>query len=114
MRVHLVGVSGTGMGARAALLREAGDDVSGSDVAFDPPVGPMLRELGIRHVWLFRGLGSAGALCDEAVAVCREHDVDVIAGACPLMFLERTGFPHRVHRGLRRINHSLVRGGSST
>jgi len=48
MRVHLVGVSGTGMGALAALLREAGDEVSGSDVAFDPPVGPMLRALGIR------------------------------------------------------------------
>ena len=48
MRVHLVGVSGTGMGALAALLREAGDEVSGSDVAFDPPVGPMLRGLGVR------------------------------------------------------------------
>src|SRR5271167_3432624 len=48
MRVHLVGVSGTGMGALAALLREAGDEVSGSDVAFDPPVGPMLRALGVR------------------------------------------------------------------
>jgi UDP-N-acetylmuramate: L-alanyl-gamma-D-glutamyl-meso-diaminopimelate ligase len=48
MRVHLVGISGTGMGALAALLREAGDDVSGSDVAFDPPVGPMLQGLGIR------------------------------------------------------------------
>ncbi len=47
MRVHLVGVSGTGMGALATLLREAGDEVSGSDVAFDPPVGPMLRALGI-------------------------------------------------------------------
>jgi UDP-N-acetylmuramate: L-alanyl-gamma-D-glutamyl-meso-diaminopimelate ligase len=48
MHVHLVGVSGTGMGALAALFREAGEDVSGSDVAFDPPVGPALRELGIR------------------------------------------------------------------
>jgi UDP-N-acetylmuramate: L-alanyl-gamma-D-glutamyl-meso-diaminopimelate ligase len=48
MRVHLVGVSGTGMGALAALLREAGDDVSGSDVAFEPPMGPALRALGIR------------------------------------------------------------------
>jgi UDP-N-acetylmuramate: L-alanyl-gamma-D-glutamyl-meso-diaminopimelate ligase len=47
MRVHLVGVSGTGMSALAILLREAGEDVSGSDVAFDPPVGPMLRALGI-------------------------------------------------------------------
>jgi len=48
MHVHLIGVSGTGMGALAALLREAGDEVSGSDVAFDPPIGPMLRALGIR------------------------------------------------------------------
>jgi UDP-N-acetylmuramate: L-alanyl-gamma-D-glutamyl-meso-diaminopimelate ligase len=48
MRVHLVGVSGTGMGALAALLRESGDEVSGSDAAFDPPIGPMLRELGVR------------------------------------------------------------------
>jgi UDP-N-acetylmuramate: L-alanyl-gamma-D-glutamyl-meso-diaminopimelate ligase len=47
-RVHLVGVSGTGMGALAALLREAGDDVSGSDVAYDPPIGPALRALGVR------------------------------------------------------------------
>ncbi len=48
MRVHLVGVSGTGMSALAALFREAGHEVSGSDVAFDPPAGPMLRALGIR------------------------------------------------------------------
>ena len=39
MHVHLVGVSGTGMGALAMLFRQAGHDVSGSDVAFDPPVG---------------------------------------------------------------------------
>jgi len=48
LRVHLVGISGTGMGALAALLREAGADVSGSDVAFDPPIGPMLQALGVR------------------------------------------------------------------
>jgi UDP-N-acetylmuramate: L-alanyl-gamma-D-glutamyl-meso-diaminopimelate ligase len=48
MRVHLVGVSGTGMGALAALFVEAGHTVSGSDVAFDPPIGPALQELGVR------------------------------------------------------------------
>ncbi|MDP9151380.1 MAG: Mur ligase domain-containing protein, partial [Myxococcota bacterium] len=48
MHVHLVGVSGTGMGALAALFCEAGHVVSGSDVAFDPPVGPALRALGVR------------------------------------------------------------------
>jgi UDP-N-acetylmuramate: L-alanyl-gamma-D-glutamyl-meso-diaminopimelate ligase len=48
MRVHLVGVSGTGMGALAALFVEAGHEVSGSDVAFDAPIGPALRALGVR------------------------------------------------------------------
>jgi UDP-N-acetylmuramate: L-alanyl-gamma-D-glutamyl-meso-diaminopimelate ligase len=47
MRIHLIGVAGTGMSALAALLAERGHRVSGSDTAFDPPVGPYLRELGI-------------------------------------------------------------------
>jgi UDP-N-acetylmuramate: L-alanyl-gamma-D-glutamyl-meso-diaminopimelate ligase len=48
MHVHLVGVSGTGMGALAALFSEDGDHVSGSDTAFDPPMGPALEALGVR------------------------------------------------------------------
>ena len=45
--VHLVGVSGTGMGALATLFRERGVRVTGSDVAFDPPIGPALRAVGV-------------------------------------------------------------------
>jgi len=48
MRVHLVGISGTGMGALAALFVEAGHEVSGSDVSFDPPMGPALLALRVR------------------------------------------------------------------
>lgn len=48
MRVHLIGVAGTGMGQLAKLLRDAGHDVSGSDVSFDPPMGPALEAAGIR------------------------------------------------------------------
>ncbi len=47
MHVHLIGVAGTGMSALAGLLVEAGHEVSGSDTAFDPPVGPYLQELGV-------------------------------------------------------------------
>jgi UDP-N-acetylmuramate: L-alanyl-gamma-D-glutamyl-meso-diaminopimelate ligase len=36
------------MGALAALFREAGHEVSGSDVAFDPPIGPTLKGAGVR------------------------------------------------------------------
>jgi UDP-N-acetylmuramate: L-alanyl-gamma-D-glutamyl-meso-diaminopimelate ligase len=36
------------MSALAGLLVEAGHEVSGSDTAFDPPVGPYLDELGVQ------------------------------------------------------------------
>ncbi len=34
MHVHLIGVSGTGMGSLAGLLKKAGHRVTGSDTAF--------------------------------------------------------------------------------
>jgi UDP-N-acetylmuramate: L-alanyl-gamma-D-glutamyl-meso-diaminopimelate ligase len=48
MRVHLIAVAGTGMGSLAGLLKAAGHEVSGSDVAFHPPMGPALERWGIR------------------------------------------------------------------
>ena len=48
MHIHIVAVAGTGMGALAGLLKELGHEVSGSDVAFDPPMGPALESWGVR------------------------------------------------------------------
>ncbi len=48
MHVHFVAVAGTGMGALAGLFKSLGHEVSGSDVQFDPPMGPALRAWGIR------------------------------------------------------------------
>ena len=45
--VHFVGVSGTGMGALATLFRARGVRVTGSDTAFDPPIGPALEAAGV-------------------------------------------------------------------
>jgi UDP-N-acetylmuramate: L-alanyl-gamma-D-glutamyl-meso-diaminopimelate ligase len=50
MRIHVVAVSGTGMGPLAGLLVSMGHEVTGSDVAFDPPIGPRLKEWGVRCV----------------------------------------------------------------
>ena len=50
MHIHFVGVAGSGMGALAGLLRAQGHDVSGSDVRFDPPVGPELERWGVRKM----------------------------------------------------------------
>lgn len=48
MHIHIVAVAGTGMGALAGLLTELGHRVTGSDVAFDPPMGPALESWGVQ------------------------------------------------------------------
>jgi predicted CoA-binding protein len=63
---------------------------------------------GVSHVWLFKGLGGRGADSDAARRECALHDLAVVAGACPLMFLEPVGLVHRLHRSARRANRSLV------
>lgn len=59
---------------------------------------------GIERVWLHRG-GGPGSVSDEAVRIGRERGLDLVDGACPLMFLDHAGWVHRVHRFIsgRRI-----------
>ena len=56
MKVHLIGIGGTGMGALAGLLKEAGHDVRGSDGPLYPPMSTMLERLGIP---IFQGFNPA-------------------------------------------------------
>ncbi len=65
--------------------------------------------LGVRRVWLFKGLGGDGAVSDESVELCRQRGIAVIDGACPMMFLDPVGLPHRVHRAFRHLSGSLSR-----
>ena len=80
MRVHLIGVAGTGMSALAGLLREAGHEVSGSDIAFDPPVGPALEGLGIecRPGWKVTNLANEPDLVVVG-NVCRSDNPEAVA-----------------------------------
>ncbi|HEX4819694.1 MAG TPA: CoA-binding protein [Acidimicrobiales bacterium] len=64
-------------------------------------------ERGVTHVWLFKGLGGDSAVSDEAVARCRNHDIHVIPGACPMMFLQPVKGFHRFHRGIRRLRRDI-------
>jgi uncharacterized protein len=61
----------------------------------------------VQHIWLFKGVGGPGAVSEEAIELCHAAGVDVVEGACPLMFLDPVGGVHRLHRGLRRLNGSL-------
>jgi len=65
-RVHLVGVCGMGMAGLAGLLKDAGFIVSGSDQNFEPPMGPLVKSLGIK---LFEGYKAENITSDIDLAV---------------------------------------------
>ena len=47
-KVFFYRICGTGMGAAATLLKEAGYDIEGADAKFYPPMGPYLKSTGIK------------------------------------------------------------------
>ena len=47
MKIHILGICGTFMGGVAALARELGHDVEGSDANIYPPMSTQLEQLGI-------------------------------------------------------------------
>jgi UDP-N-acetylmuramate: L-alanyl-gamma-D-glutamyl-meso-diaminopimelate ligase len=65
-RIHILGIAGTFMGGVAALARELGHEVEGSDQAVYPPMSTQLERLGIA---LQQGYapGNISSGCDEVV-----------------------------------------------
>lgn len=53
-------------------------------------------EAGISRVWLHRGEG-IGAVSQKAIDFCQAHDIKVVPGFCPFMFLPETALFHRAH-----------------
>ena len=47
MKIHLIAACGVGMSALAALLKEAGHEVTGSDEGVYPPASTLLERLGV-------------------------------------------------------------------
>jgi predicted CoA-binding protein len=54
-------------------------------------------DLGVKRVWLHRSFGP-GSVSDEAANVGRQHNLTLIAGACPMMFLPHADVGHRCMR----------------
>ncbi len=77
-----------------------------------PPITEQLvREAhaaGIRRVWMHRSVG-AGSVSQPAVDFCRERQMDVIPGGCPMMFCQPVDFGHRCLRWFLRLTGGLPR-----
>jgi UDP-N-acetylmuramate: L-alanyl-gamma-D-glutamyl-meso-diaminopimelate ligase len=80
MKIHLIGIAGTGMGALAGLLRAGGHDVRGSDEHLYPPMSTQLAE---QNIPVMEGFGPANLdwMPDRVVVgnVCRRDHVEVVA-----------------------------------
>ncbi len=57
---------------------------------------------GVSKVWLHRGVGT-GAVSQGAIDAARRHQLSLVSGRCPLMFLAPTENVHRVHAELVRL-----------
>ena len=62
---------------------------------------------GIPRVWLHQGAGPS-SVSDDAVALCRDHGIEVVDGACPMMFMDDAAWFHRVHRWGRTATGHLT------
>src|SRR5262245_9849345 len=53
---------------------------------------------GIRRVWMHQSTAKGSSVSQEGVEFCHQHDISVIAGACPMMFGPGVDFGHRCMR----------------
>jgi predicted CoA-binding protein len=65
-------------------------------------------EAGIGHIWMYRG-GGQGAVSNEAISFCRDHQIEVIPGQCPFMYLKPVRGIHWCHRLIFKIRGEYPR-----
>lgn len=64
-------------------------------------------EAKVRRVWMHQSLGKGSSVSPEAVEYCRQHDISVIAGACPMMFGPGADFGHTCMRWILKLAGGL-------
>ena len=64
---------------------------------------------GVRRVWMHQSMAKGSSVSPEAVEYCRQHDISVIAGACPMMYGAGVDFGHRCMRWMLGLTGGLPR-----
>jgi hypothetical protein len=63
---------------------------------------------GVSRVWMHQSIGKKGSsVSPEAVEYCRQHQISVISGACPMMFGAGVDFGHTCMRWMLRLTGAL-------
>jgi predicted CoA-binding protein len=62
---------------------------------------------GVSRVWMHSSLAKGPSVSPAAVEYCHQHDISVIAGACPMMFGPGVDFGHTCMRMLMKLTGRL-------
>jgi len=62
---------------------------------------------GVRRVWMHQSMAKGSSVSPDAVEYCRQHDISVIAGACPMMFGPGVDFGHACMRWMMKLTGGL-------
>jgi predicted CoA-binding protein len=65
------------------------------------------NDAGVRRVWMHQSMGKGTSVSSEAVEYCHQHDISVIAGACPMMYGEGADVGHTCMRWILRLTGGL-------
>jgi len=66
------------------------------------------NDAGVHRVWMHQSLVGGSSVSDQAIDYCRQHDISVIPGACPMMFGPGADFGHTCMRWILKVKGRLV------
>jgi len=64
-------------------------------------------EARVRRVWMHESMAKGSSVSQEAVDYCRQQDIQVIAGACPMMFGAGVDLGHACMRWILGVTGKL-------
>jgi predicted CoA-binding protein len=65
------------------------------------------KAAGVRRVWMHRSLAKGSSVSPAAIAYCSQHEISVIAGACPMMYGDGVDFGHSCMRWVMGLTGGL-------
>ena len=57
---------------------------------------------GVRMLWMHEHV-MKGVMNPKAIYLCESSGIECIAGFCPMMFLPKTGFQHKIHGSIMKL-----------
>lgn len=92
-------------------LKSIPDGVDGVVIVTRPEITEMVlrdcSEAGVRSVWIHKSIGNGSSVSPKAVEYCSQHNINVIAGACPMMYGEKVDFGHMCLRWILKLTGRL-------